>query len=215
MSFNELTGWHVCDRLLNTPLPEQVLNQTISFYPRHWAQKWPDELSSHRPNVLNETGKVSRSRKELFKLGEKTDDVTELLEFYVNVCGWGCGTKARSAARTMKPVIHDPITFRDNLHQGIAILRSSNAIEAYDFFSTSHQIKFLGPAFFTKLLYFADPKREALILDARVARSLGAAKTNDWTTEEYKAYLATVDAIRNRLDSNLTNDCIEYLLFKG
>lgn len=183
--------------------------QTLSFYPRQWAQRWPEELP--RPAILAEPGKVSVSRKQLFELGKSIDTDEDLLNFYVQVCGWGSGTSALSAARTARPLRFDPVP---KLRQALKPLRAGDPVEAYRLLNNECHIKYLGPAFFTKLLYFADPKGKALILDQRVATSLGAKTKSDWTTPQYAEYLETAETIRTSLDRDLTGDCVEYLLFQ-
>ncbi len=73
-------------------------------------------------------------------------------------------------------------------------------IEAYDRLRTSHHLRGLGPAFFTKILYFAGYRRERagvqpLILDRVVARRLpdAAGPANrfayGWSSSTWHGYL--------------------------
>lgn len=81
------------------------------------------------------------------------------------------------------------------------------------------KIKWLGPAYFTKLLHFragrpdASGKQYPLILDSRVAEALGWSKTTGWTSSEYSTYLDLIDAVHQRWRPDLPVDIVEYQLF--
>lgn len=73
--------------------------------------------------------------------------------------------------------------------------------EGYSMFNNYSQarIKYLGPAFFTELLYFPAGRltpsdiRHPLILNKRVAAALGWRKTYEWRSVEYSQYLDLVE----------------------
>ncbi|QGU03207.1 hypothetical protein CKALI_11845 [Corynebacterium kalinowskii] len=225
MTFNAELGLAICRRRLaamggvhpNETCAQEVSNHSIYFYPRHWAERWPAKFTSLP--ILQQKEKVTVSRSQLFKLGQELNrnlDLDEaILEFYVNVCGWGSGYRGLISARTMRPITNKPECFVPKLRAAFEVL-NDDPVEAYRRLNSDPgKIKYLGPAFFTKLLYFADPHKKALILDARVAKSLGSKKTAGWSTKQYQEYLEVIDQIRQEIDPDLRADCIEYLLFQG
>lgn len=133
-----------------------------------------------------------------------------LLRFYVAVCAWGGSTSARTFAPLLRPEALERIS---------AALAAPNPEAQYRAFNNhSHaKVKGLGPAFFTKLMHFAAPAPDAgsrlpLILDARVARSLGV-KTRGWSTQEYLDYLQLLRTFQTGRWSAVPLDAIEYALF--
>lgn len=104
-------------------------------------------------------------------------------------------------------------------------------MEVYRQFSRGGRwwIKYLGPAFFTKLMYFAagtpaapatvtseadtSAVTQPLILDGRVARALGWSKRWGWNPEQYGEYLDVAEGLRDRWCPQLPVDVVEYQLF--
>ncbi|HWB34565.1 MAG TPA: hypothetical protein VHA75_00925, partial [Rugosimonospora sp.] len=91
------------------------------------------------------------------------------------VNAWGYGLAGYAAARTRAVVKAEDhrSEFITSASRALAILRDAGAVPAYYFLlnrSTGH-VSSWGPAFFTKFLYFADPRNQpggsggALILD--------------------------------------------------
>lgn len=103
-------------------------------------------------------------------------------------------------------------------------LAESGPLSAYDYLrgGRRRRVPYWGPAFFTKLLYFADPERRALILDNRMARIVhqlsdmehlvnkGRASER-WTAWRYGVYLAWMRQTAERLQ--VQPDFLEYALF--
>ncbi|XAZ35481.1 hypothetical protein AAHB37_03825 [Glutamicibacter halophytocola] len=159
------TTAEVVDLLRNgkgLPSAAEVENHAIRFYPRHWLNRW-DESMPGIPPILQSGEKDSKdrltlSRGDLFALGTKVKTAQDAVSFYVAVCSWGTGTKARDIDRRI-PTLSEP-DVGEKLLSGIMLAQNPNveAEEAYRSFWTSNQyrLKGLGPAFFTKLLYFAD-----------------------------------------------------------
>jgi hypothetical protein len=84
------------------------------------------------------------------------------------------------------------------------LLRNEGAVAACFAFNNGHRVRFLGPAFFTKVLYFAGYESAAgayrpLILDSVVSRALRSTGADGimwpdhgWTTKVYGRYLSIV-----------------------
>lgn len=131
----------------------------------------------------------------------------------------GAGTDAQQTYRCVQP-LHQPGAPR-KLLEGLRVASNGSGVDGYFRFNNYSQarIKYLGPAFFTKLLYFAAGRpapadtRHPLILDRRVAVALGWTKTSGWSTAEYSDYLDLVEALHERWRPDLPTDVIEYTLF--
>lgn len=198
--------------------PEQVWAQSSRFFPSHWTSRWPESLLL--PPVLDSTEKVlSVSRQALFDLGESIESEADAVNFYVAVCAWGAGTSAQQTHRSILP-LREPGA-PERLLDGLTSATAGSADDGYFTFNNYSQarIKYLGPAFFTKLLYFAAGRptpadtRHPLILDTRVAVALGWTKTFGWRTSDYSHYLDLVEQLHERWRPDLPTDVIEYTLF--
>lgn len=200
--------------------PETVWGQTEIFYPERWTKRWPEGLSL--PWFLErEESALSVSRQRLFELGESVETEEDAVSFYVAVCSWGAGTDAQQTYRCVQP-LHQPGA-PGKLLEGLRVASTESAVDGYFTFKNYSQarIKYLGPAFFTKLLYFAAGRptpadtRHPLILDRRVAVALGWTKTSGWRTSEYSHYLDLVEQLQERWRPDLPTDVIEYTLFQA
>lgn len=197
---------------------DTVWGQTEIFYRERWTKRWPEGLPL--PWFLErEESALSVSRQRLFELGESVETEEDAVSFYVAVCSWGAGTSALQTSRSVRP-LHEPGA-PEKLLEGLRFASSGSGVEGYAMFGHSGpaKIKGLGPAFFTKLLYFAAGRptpadtRHPLILDRRVAHALGWAKRAGWRTAEYSQYLDLVEQLHARWRPDLPTDVIEYTLF--
>ncbi|WP_087062838.1 8-oxoguanine DNA glycosylase OGG fold protein [Corynebacterium glutamicum] len=198
--------------------PDNGWGQTEIFYPERWTKRWPEGLSL--PWFLErEESALSVSRQRLFELGDSVETEEDAVSFYVAVCSWGAGTSAQQTYRCAQP-LHQPGA-PGRLLEGLKVAAAGSAEEGYFTFNHSGpaKIRGLGPAFFTKLLYFAAGRpgpadvRHPLILDKRVAHALGWAKRAGWRTAEYSQYLDLVEQLHARWRPDLPTDVIEYTLF--
>lgn len=231
MARNRKTAEQVTELIRSSgglPSAEEVSSQGFWFYPRHWISKWDVALMPQIPNILGDEGRDIRgrkwlARKDLFIMGQSIDTVDDAIEFYVAVCSWGVGNKARDVYRRIPPLMHPDVGER--LLLGIKILQGldGSAMAGYAAFSSPDiaYLKGLGPAFFTKLLYFAageptaDKNKLALILDQKVAKSIGWPAKTWWRVDEYRDYLELIDKVQKLLDPCPRADGIEYALFRG
>lgn len=200
--------------------PDTVWGQTEIFYPERWTKRWPKDLPL--PGFLKRPEPaLSVSRQRLFEFGESMDTEEDAVNFYVAVCSWGAGIDAQQTYRCVQP-LHQPGA-PGKLLEGLKVASTGSADEGYFTFNNYSQarIKYLGPAFFTKLLYFAAGRptpadtRHPLILDRRVAVALGWTKTSGWRTSEYSQYLDLVEKLHECWRPDLPTDVIEYTLFQA
>lgn len=114
----------------------------------------------------------------------------------------GSGTKAQSVNRRACIFEHSsPADIAARLSEALDVLRERGAADAYWSLNNDQRIPHLGPAFFTKVLYFAGYDSAAaphrpVTLDSVVSRALkanGAVDTSwpesGWTTDQYLLYV--------------------------
>jgi hypothetical protein len=146
-------------------------------------------------------------------------------------CLWGYGRRGYGLARTLAVLAADPDGGK--LEHNLAPLREGCPAEddfrdAYTRFGPASRthLNRLGPAFFSKLLYFGGYRRSAggvqpLILDRRVAASLpeqaGAARSRlwGWPAADWIAYLRWAAGQASRQEFGGEPDAVEMALFDG
>ncbi|GAA2223272.1 hypothetical protein GCM10010413_15420 [Promicromonospora sukumoe] len=183
---------------------EAVLGQAVPFNPETWKRwlpegLWPDEL-----DLLQGTGKFHRiTRDDVFRLSADVDTPAQAVQCYVAACVWGTGAGGIGVARRSRP-LHSRKDAGDRLLESMTTLREDGAVAAYRRLQKGGDtnLRGLGPAFFTKVLYFAGwdaaPGPRPLILDRFVVRAFNEQaeltwRTNwTWTRDQYALYLDTV-----------------------
>ncbi|BBC36147.1 hypothetical protein SGFS_074410 [Streptomyces graminofaciens] len=193
----------------------------VDYVPAHWSgiEPWPDRLldRSHAQPVALSRTRVAEAVREATEHAEWSE---ALVAPYV----WGQGRNGYGPHR-LKEILAQPST-ADALNRAGIALRSEGAVAAYR--ALHGAVKGLGPAFFTKFLYFLDLATDAphtpraLILDQRVARvmrdhasrvgtdigltSAPAVATwiwsdGGWTPHRYEVYLRWMTAAADQLAS--------------
>ncbi|MCY0953113.1 hypothetical protein OTB16_27290 [Streptomyces sp. H27-S2] len=194
----------------------------VQYAPAHWSgiEPWPDRFLE-RSRV--ETATVTRAQvvaitREAVRGGRWT-------EALVASSVWGQGRTGYGPHR-LKGILAEP-NVADALAEAGSALREEGAVAAYRVLYGS--VRGLGPAFFTKLLYFLDLALDApatpraLVLDQRVARVVRAHATRvgresglasasevatwtwsdgGWTPHRYGVYLRWTDAAARQLASS-------------
>ena len=182
------------------------------------------------------------TRQNLFEIAQPVarQNVTDMdvLTLLWHVLAWGTGQSQRGNATRIRAFVRAPDRQRNVrlLKDAIAFARGGDAASAYQTLIRrgGGQIRGLGPAFFTKLLYFASEGvdgGQCLILDARVAGSLSRAGWSSlpWSTRSgfsYNWYAATYATYcqllgqwaadeTDRLGARVWPDEIERALFEG
>jgi hypothetical protein len=186
------------------PGRDEVLGQKIPFDRARWLPLlpgpdwWPAELDDC-PTVA---GRPRVDRSTVFGIARRADTAEGRRHLLTATLVWGTGTRAQSVARRARVFAESsPRDIDAHLEAALGILQEEGAVAAYFAFNNDHRIRFLGPAFFTKVLYFAGHERCAgalrpLILDRFVALALRDADTSEkwrgggWTTPRYSRYLA-------------------------
>ncbi|MFJ1582222.1 hypothetical protein ACIOC1_02780 [Streptomyces sp. NPDC088197] len=208
------------------PDREAVLAQAIPFDRDRWISRLPDP--AWWPVALDACPRDGRwqrvDRRTVFRVAESADSVEGRRHLLVASLVWGSGTKALTVDRRAR-IFADPAAAADidaRLTAALGTLRTHGPVEAYRALKSGQRIRFLGPAFFTKVLYFAghdggaDPR--PLILDSVVSRALrkaglvdGGWPNNGWTPLQYERYLEGVCAYAER--RGVLPDQVEAALF--
>jgi len=131
----------------------------------------------------------------------------------------GSGTKARSIARRVQVLGESAAPTL--LLRSLKRVRAEGAIAAYaalEWGGEDH-LKYFGPAFWTKWLYFGGfeardrPGPAPLILDSLVATALGW-RIDGWRAVDYERYLALASEVGAVWSPSSPLDVVEYSLFK-
>ncbi|GGX80693.1 8-oxoguanine DNA glycosylase OGG fold protein [Streptomyces fructofermentans] len=191
----------------------------VEYVPAHWSgvDPWPAGLAERSQTA---TARVSRA--EAAASTRSAVERSEWSEALVAPYVWGQGRTGYGPHR-LAEILQDPGVGVVLSDAGTA-LREKGAVEAYRLLRGT--VKGLGPAFFTKFLYFLDLAGDApaapraLILDQRVARVIRSHATrvgletgpssapgvaawiwsdSGWTAHRYSVYLEWVHACSDQL----------------
>lgn len=193
------------------------------------AARWHDALPSGTwPDGFACSGKATRA--DVFAVADRwRGGRVPAVQLASAALAWGFGVRGYGRYRTGRVLAQDPDGAR--LAGALEHLRAEEIppealVDAYVRFHTSHRLRGLGPAFFTKILYFAGYRRDRsgmqpLILDAVVARRLpedaGPARkyTSRWTSSTWHTYLAWAEKEAARPEFGGQPDHVELSLFTG
>lgn len=132
-----------------------------------------------------EQGRATIRRQDLFTLAAaRPSTEQDILTLMWHVLAWGSGLKPRQNRNRIRSLTANPVRTAEVLLQA-AELSTTEPASAYQLLRPGRRTAFpsLGPAFFTKYLYFAGagrPDHRSLILDARVATALN--RNHGWTS---------------------------------
>lgn len=198
------------------PTEAAVREQGFRFYRDHWVDRWPASIAL--PPALAQDGTNYVDRDSLLRSAATVTDEQSAIDFYVRVCSWGAGTSAQRVARCVRPLHQAGAA--ESLLATHAVVRSGDAVDTYAALSRGgqHRIKHLGPAFFTKWLYFSayddwsSGGPAPLILDARVATALGW-WSYGWSATDYSVYLHRAEELRQQWCPARGAHVVEFALF--
>lgn len=206
---------------------------------------WNDRLSQkgYAARVeLNEHGGSARlTRSDLFERGAKANSadasLDTLLGFVCSVFAWGAGASQRGNSKRLESFTtsKDAQQNAELIRRAMASASEGDARAAYRTLVRpgDGRIGGLGPAFFTKILYFASegaPRTRCLILDARVAANLArhgwtslpsvrGTYSYNWYTDTYVSYCELLERwaqdAEKAIGRPVRPDEIERALFLG
>jgi hypothetical protein len=189
-----------------------------------WRARLPDGMW---PAGFGESGPVVRA--DVFGLAERwRSGELPVTQLAVAALAWGHGDRGYGPYRTRRVVVQDPDGAR--FDSALAGLRADEVpadalTDAYQRLKTSKLVG-LGPAFFTKILYFAGYRRgrggvQPLILDRVVAGRLPAEAgpanryTTGWAASTWSSYLRWTAEQARRPEYGGEPDLVEISLFTG
>jgi hypothetical protein len=198
-------------------VPSRPRQEAIDEHPvKIREQWWHDKISARGLRGALPAGPIL-TRAEVWA---PTDDVFTLLW---RALAWGSGRFLRQNVRRLKSIADDVPRAERLLTKAMEESRKDPAA-AYAALRPGlrNEIRYLGPAFFTKFLYFAgggNPEHPCLILDQRVAAALNdhcewkSLHSGNWPTVTYERYCTLLK--RWAEEHRCAADEIEFTLFNG
>lgn len=152
---------------------DDVHAQSVPVNSAWWeARLDPRSLALHSP--VWPGGEIRRS--DLFALAENQEDEYWAERLLWNTLAWGTGRRARNNGQRIKSVTGNPEARK--ILQDAALASRDEPDDAFECFKTGHgrnTFPYLGPAFFTKYMYFAGagrPSHSSVIVDQYVLKTL-------------------------------------------
>jgi hypothetical protein len=157
--------------------------------------RWLAALKQHEDLLLTLCNPLERAAVAAV-CAEAVTDAPSAERAFVAAMVWGYGRVGYGRDRTMK-VLTDTPRSADRLLAAARTLAEDGALAAYRRLAGDCRLKWLGPAFGTKYLFFCQPPGQtptALILDATVSEWFGLnagilLKADVWSLSVYAAYL--------------------------
>ena len=197
------------------------------------AESWRVALADC-PDVLDQLKELPKkiNRDEVCRLVTSNLIRGAVLPAFVTAMIWGYGTAGYGPARVRwvltgvrgKVAMGVPVRtdVGARLKDAVQIVRTEGAIEGFRHMNNAGHIKYLGPAFFTKWLYFAsaasgpDDAQAAPILDKQVkdwlANKAGVG-LNIYKTNDYSRYVALLKEWGSQTDKERTPAQVEKAIF--
>lgn len=192
-----------------TPEKEREYAHQVKYKREWWDRYFNGDLAYFWPSQLDTTednaGYRHISRDMVFAIAAADTDHQEL-HTAVAAYVWGLGQTAFRIGRTVRAFTKNVDVVESNLRAAADVLATDGAVAAYKAMSPggAAYTKFMGPAYFTKFLFFAGYRNSdlpgglrPLILDKRVASALRhrtdfSPKLGDgsWPSHIYEEYLA-------------------------
>lgn len=206
----------------HTPLPDE---RPIPVHAERWRKALP---AGAWPAGFAEGNTAFRA--DVFDVADRwRNGAASTVHLVTAALAWGHGIRGYGRYRTRQVLAQDPNGTR--LDAALEALRTPKPspdalLDAYDHFRSTHRLRGLGPAFFTKILYFAGYRHgrggiQPLILDKVVAGRLpdeaGPANryTTQWASSTWHAYLRWAAAEAARPEFGGRPELVEMSLFNG
>ncbi|WP_026548888.1 hypothetical protein [Arthrobacter sp. Br18] len=188
------------DVLAKLPGTETVLGHAVAVDGERWRRALSDRGLPAIAGKLAGAGRTTVTRQEVFNLGDQDPTVENAFQLLYYSLAWGLGTRASRLHQRLDGLAKHQDTAGELLVSAWTSVRNgAPTTDAYSLLTTKRgagRIPWFGPAFSTKLLYFAQgsvTKPRHLILDQVVSRNLRQdawpqAPTAGWWPETYQRY---------------------------
>jgi hypothetical protein len=210
---------------------ESVLDQSIPVDAARWRETLNARALPKLVGKLDNRGHIALSRADVFTVANQEPTPDAALQLLWYCLAWGLGLRAPRLHARLDAIANDPNRASQLLTEAWRSVRDMGDPEAsYAILTTARgvgRIKWLGPAFSTKFLYFAQGVAATpthLILDKVVSTKLQAtawpdAPTAGWWPSTYGAYCSlmqhwTAEA-SDRSGRDVSPDEIEFTVFMG
>lgn len=211
---------------------DSIPQHRVAVNPGWWGRRL--EQSGFADEMFDAPGDAL-TRDALFGLGRSAgDSAADARRLLWAALSWGTGRRHRLNKSRIGAVSEDPDRLGKLLAEA-AVASREDPEAAYRLLRPhGNAVRYLGPPFATKFLYFAgggDPAHPCLILDSRVAASLrgdggwtSLTGVFSWPAESYGAYCRLLHRWAGEAGEQLaderglrpvTPDQLEYVLFRG
>jgi hypothetical protein len=193
--------------------PEQ---KRISWNRERWQALDPryPKIASHKTFIAGLPNRIGREDVRGYAAGAaKSPD--RAVEAFIASMVWGFGSTGYGVYRTNRILTVNPDA-PERLHSVAQILTSDGPVEGYRAMANEQRLKWLGPAFGTKYLYFCSADdNPALVLDALVAVWLNQhCGTNlrpwQWSTLQYEKYVTDMASWAGRTCTSVELETIVF-----
>ncbi|GHE06843.1 8-oxoguanine DNA glycosylase OGG fold protein [Klenkia taihuensis] len=207
---------------------EQVMAQAVDFRASWWeryvpGEWWPQSLV-RLPGAPGHPGYQRVTRQDLFDLAAAAHSPEGRVGLLLGCYLWGTGPSAFLVGRRARTFTRTPLTVvAERLARVDEVMATEGPVAAYASMTRGgpNAVAYLGPAFFTKYLYFtgADLPRRPLILDRKVAAAFGHMDppwnigSYGWGSVTYERYLHRAEALA--AEHGVSGDAVEHGLFTG
>jgi hypothetical protein len=211
---------HAVSEIARADTDEWITNHSVTVK-RGW---WTDKLT--HAGLADTVVGSNISRGDIFTLAPQADtDPDAALTLLWNALAWGSGNRNRNNTKRIASVARDPRRAGELLMRAAALSHTSPAA-AYELLFPGYRgaIGQLGPAFFTKYLYFAgcgEPHHPCTILDENVARALhdtcgwsSLPVKGGWSPSAYERYSTLLRMWAEKHPKITRRDLIERWLFE-
>ena len=186
------------------------------------------------PDVLDQLNELPKkiNRDEVCRIVTSNLKRGAVLPAFVTAMIWGYSTAGYGPTRVRwvltgvrgKDAMGASVRFAvaARLEEAVQVVRAEGAVEGFRHMNNAGHIKYLGPAFFTKWLYFAsaaagpDDARAAPIFDKQVKDWLAnkaGVRLNIYKTNDYSRYIALLKAWGSHTSKVRTPAQVEKAIF--
>jgi hypothetical protein len=180
-----------------------VAQGAVGDPPKQWASEMGISYDYDLPNYV-----LTRQQIRTYCQDHNTD----VLQGYIMSMAWGAQGKGPGGKRNVQKAWAQKEEIREKISE--IKLGNISRIDAYDLFCNNGEIAGIGPAYFTKLLYFFNPNPTMYIMDQwttkpvilltgkNIIRHSNDGPTRANTGENYELFCRIVEDLSKRIDAD-------------